>query len=222
MDARPPQERTLVVGVEVTGSPRSHQSVGPVVSEEDSLEELCVLAESAGAAVVDRITQSRPAIDPATLVGSGKVEEIRGRVDADEIDTIIIDHELTPTQLRNLDRRIPAKIVDRTQLILDIFARRARTAEGQLQVELAQLNYLLPRLTGRGTQMSRLGGGIGTRGPGETQLETDRRRIGRRIAKLKQDLERVRATRGVQRSQRQAVPLSTISLVGYTNAGKST
>jgi GTP-binding protein HflX len=124
--------------------------------------------------------------------------------------------------LRNLERRLPAKVLDRTQLILDIFARRARTAEGQLQVELAQLNYLLPRLAGRGTQMSRLGGGIGTRGPGETQLETDRRRIGARIAKLKRELERVRATRGVQRSQRQAVPLSTVGLVGYTNAGKST
>ena len=124
--------------------------------------------------------------------------------------------------MRNLERRLPAKVIDRTQLILDIFASRARTAEGQLQVELAQLNYLLPRLAGRGTQMSRLGGGIGTRGPGETQLETDRRRIGQRIAKLKSEIERVRATRGVQRSQRQAVPLSTVSLVGYTNAGKST
>jgi GTP-binding protein HflX len=150
------------------------------------------------------------------------VDEIKGRVEADLIDTVIFDRELTPTQLRNLERKLGCKILDRTQLILDIFARRARTREGQLQVELAQLNYLLPRLTGRGTQMSRLGGGIGTRGPGETQLETDRRRIGKRIAKLKEEIDRVRATRSVQRSQRQAVPLSTVSLVGYTNAGKST
>src|SRR5205823_6078385 len=188
----------------------------------ESLDELALLAESAGAFVVDRMTQARPALDPATLVGSGKVDEIRARVEADAIDTVIFDRELSPTQLRNLERRLAVKVLDRTQLILDIFARRARTAEGQLQVELAQLNYLLPRLAGRGTQMSRLGGGIGTRGPGETQLETDRRRIGKRIAKLKAEIERVRATRGVQRSQRQAVPLSTVSLVGYTNAGKST
>ena len=223
MDARPPEERTLVVGVELTGRQRAPLAIAePEADTEESLEELSVLAGSAGARVVDRIRQARPAIDSATLVGSGKVEEIRSRVEADEIDTVIFDHELTPTQLRNLERRLPAKVLDRTQLILDIFARRARTAEGQLQVELAQLNYLLPRLAGRGTQMSRLGGGIGTRGPGETQLETDRRRIGRRISKLKSEIERVRATRGVQRSQRQAVPLSTVGLVGYTNAGKST
>jgi GTP-binding protein HflX len=216
-------ERSLVVGVEL--SSRRQQFAGQTTSKtdlEESLAELVVLAESAGAEVVERVCQVRPALDPATLVGAGKVAEIKARVEADGIDTVIFDHDLTPTQLRNLERRLEAKIVDRTQLILDIFARRARTSEGQLQVELAQLNYLLPRLAGRGTQMSRLGGGIGTRGPGETQLETDRRRIGSRIAKLKIELERVRATRGVQRSQRQAVPLSTISLVGYTNAGKST
>jgi GTPase len=218
-----PPERTLVVGVELTG--RRRTDAAAAVADEDpeeSLDELTVLAESAGAVVLGRTMQARSALDAATMVGSGKVEEIRQRVEADAIDTVVFDHELTPTQLRNLERLLPAKVVDRTQLILDIFARRARTAEGQLQVELAQLNYLLPRLSGRGTQMSRLGGGIGTRGPGETQLETDRRRIGRRISKLKSEIERVRATRGVQRSQRQAVPLSTISLVGYTNAGKST
>ncbi len=217
------QERTLVVGVEVTGrhgpAPASPKTL---LDSEGSLEELAQLAESAGALVLDRMAQARPALDPATLVGSGKVTEIQQRIEADSIDTLIFDHELTPTQLRNLERRLDVKVLDRTQLILDIFARRARTSEGQLQVELAQLNYLLPRLAGRGTQMSRLGGGIGTRGPGETQLETDRRRIGNRIAKLKSEIERVRATRGVQRSQRQAVPLSTVSLVGYTNAGKST
>lgn len=217
------QERTLIVGIELTARQRARPA-GPDTEEttEESLDELATLAESAGAVVVDRLVQARPAIDPATLLGSGKVDEIEKRVHADRIDTVIFDHELTPTQLRNLERRLNAKTLDRTQLILDIFARRARTREGQLQVELAQLNYLLPRLAGRGTQMSRLGGGIGTRGPGETQLETDRRRIGQRIAKLKSDIERVRATRGVQRSQRQAVPLSTVSLVGYTNAGKST
>jgi GTP-binding protein HflX len=223
VNARPPEERTLVVGVELTGRQRTRAPAESVEADaEESLDELSVLAESAGAKVVDRISQARPALDAATLVGSGKVEEIRARVEADLIDTVVFDHELTPTQLRNLERRLPVKVLDRTQLILDIFARRARTAEGQLQVELAQLNYLLPRLAGRGTQMSRLGGGIGTRGPGETQLETDRRRIGKRISKLKSEIERVRATRGVQRSQRQAVPLSTIGLVGYTNAGKST
>jgi GTP-binding protein HflX len=189
---------------------------------EESLEELATLAEGAGATVVGRMAQNRPAIDAATLLGSGKVDEVGQTVHADKIDLVIFDHELTPTQLRNLEKRLRVKVLDRNQLILDIFASRAHTSEGQLQVELAQLNYLLPRLSGRGTQMSRLGGGIGTRGPGETKLETDRRRIGQRIAKLKADIERVRATRGVQRSQRQAVPLSTISLVGYTNAGKST
>ncbi|MGH9582922.1 MAG: GTPase HflX, partial [Bryobacteraceae bacterium] len=220
---RNPQERALAVGLQLTARARGNLSKASGNADaEESLAELIVLAESAGAEVIDKVLQARPAPDAATLVGSGKVAEIRQRVEADEIDTVIFDSDLTPTQLRNLERRLPAKIVDRTQLILDIFARRARTAEGQLQVELAQLNYLLPRLAGRGTQMSRLGGGIGTRGPGETQLETDRRRIGRRIAKLKSDIERVRATRGVQRSQRQAVPLSTVGLAGYTNTGKST
>ncbi len=215
-----------MVGVGLKSRPASRPAPSGSASfepdVEESLDELATLAESAGAEVVDKIIQIRPALDSATLVGSGKVEEIRAAAEAGEIDAIVFDRELSPTQLRNLERRLPAKILDRTQLILDIFASRARTAEGQLQVELAQLNYLLPRLAGRGTQMSRLGGGIGTRGPGETQLETDRRRIGQRIAKLKSEIDRVRATRGVQRSQRQAVPLSTIGLVGYTNAGKST
>ena len=214
-------ERTIVVGLQLSG--RNRQAAGDAETDaEESLAELSALAESAGALVVDRMLQTRPSIDAATLVGSGKVGELEQRIESEGIDTVIFDRELSPTQLRNLERRIQAKVIDRTQLILDIFARRARTSEGQLQVELAQLNYLLPRLSGRGVQMSRLGGGIGTRGPGETQLETDRRRIGKRIAKLKSDIDRVRATRGVQRSQRQAVPLSTVSLVGYTNAGKST
>ena len=218
-----PEERTLIVGLELTRAPRmSAVNANAEADAEESLAELATLADSAGAKVLDRMIQERPSIDPSTLVGSGKLAEIKQHVEADSIDTVIFDHELTGTQLRNLERRLDVKVLDRTQLILDIFARRARTREGQLQVELAQLTYLLPRLAGRGNEMSRLGGGIGTRGPGETQLETDRRRIGKRIAKLKADIERVRATRGVQRSQRQAVPLSTVSLVGYTNAGKST
>ncbi len=226
---REQEERALVVGVELArGSglrhppPAGGRQRGSETGPEESLTELAELAGSVGAKVLDRLLQTRTALDAATLVGSGKVAEIKQRIEADAVDTVIFDRELTPTQLRNLERRLEVKVLDRTQLILDIFARRARTSEGQLQVELAQLNYLLPRLSGRGTQMSRLGGGIGTRGPGETQLETDRRRIGKRIAKLKAEIERVRATRGVQRSQRQAVPLSTVSLVGYTNAGKST
>jgi len=141
---------------------------------------------------------------------------------SNQADAVIFDQDLTPTQQRNLEKALEVKIIDRTQLILDIFALRARTREGRLQVELAQLNYLLPRLTGRGVEMSRLGGGIGTRGPGETQLETDRRRIARRIKKINEELEGVRAGRAVHRRQRSAVPLPVLSLVGYTNAGKST
>ncbi len=221
-------ERVLIVGVEVTARRRSTQTSGDAnrldtpESVEESLQELATLAESAGALVAGRFTQSRPVLDAATLLGSGKVAELKALVDADEIDTVIFDRELSPTQLRNLERELGIKVVDRTQLILDIFASRARTSEGQLQVELAQLSYLLPRLSGHGVEMSRLGGGIGTRGPGETKLETDRRRIASRISKLKGEIARVRTTRGVQRAQRQAVPLSTVSLVGYTNAGKST
>lgn len=186
------------------------------------MEELQALAESAGARVEETLIQSRPAPDAATLVGSGKLEELRGLVASSSADAVLFDSELTPTQQRNIERALECKVLDRTQLILDIFARRARTREGQLQVELAQLNYLLPRLTGRGVEMSRLGGGIGTRGPGETQLETDRRRIYNRIKKLSDDLESVRSGRGTQRRQRQSVPLATVALVGYTNAGKST
>jgi GTPase len=213
-------ERALLVGVDFTKSGNSQ--TGWEAGPEASLEELKTLTQGAGAVVVDSILQRRTALSPATLIGSGKVNELKLRVAADSIDTVIFDRELSPTQLRNLERRLECKVIDRTQLILDIFAARARTREGQLQVELAQLNYLLPRLTGRGALMSRLGGGIGTRGPGETQLETDRRRIGTRIATLRNDIERVRAARSIQRLQRQSVPLSTIGLVGYTNAGKST
>jgi GTP-binding protein HflX len=219
------QERAILVGLEVRGraGSRPAKSADPLdYTADESLEELAALAESAGARVVDRVLQSRERAEAATLVGSGKLEELTLRARAEDADLVIFDHDLTPTQQRNLERSLDRKVIDRTQLILDIFARRARTREGQLQVELAQLNYLLPRLAGRGVEMSRLGGGIGTRGPGETQLETDRRRIARRISKIQRDLEAVRSGRGVQRRQRQAVPLATVSLVGYTNAGKST
>ena len=189
---------------------------------EESLEELAELAASAGARIVEKVFQSRPAPDAATLVGHGKVEEIAAAVGLSRADVVIFDHDLSPTQQRNLERAIDAKVIDRTQLILDIFASRARTREGRLQVELAQLNYLLPRLSGHGVEMSRLGGGIGTRGPGETQLETDRRRIARRIKRISDALEGVRAGRALHRQRRSAVPLATLALAGYTNAGKST
>ena len=161
-------------------------------------------------------------MNAATLFGQGKVEEFKQLAEAFEADVLIIDNDLTPTQQRNIEKAVGTRVIDRTQLILDIFASRARTAEGRLQVELAQLKYLLPRLTGQGAALSRLGGGIGTRGPGETKLETDRRRIGVRIAKLERDLERVRRGRALHRRKRDAVPVPTVSLAGYTNAGKST
>ena len=189
---------------------------------QESLEELKALAVSAGARVAESQIQSRPRADAATLVGSGKVEELKAKIHFHEATVVIFDRDLSPTQQRNLESALEVKVLDRTQLILDIFARRARTREGKLQVELAQLNYLLPRLTGHGAAMSRLGGGIGARGPGETKLETDRRRIHQRVAAIRKDLERVRGGRATQRSQRQAVPLATVALVGYTNAGKST
>jgi GTP-binding protein HflX len=213
----PTDEIAILVGLHLTGR-TSHD----LISAEDSLEELAALAMSAGARVAERQIQSRPKIDAATFVGSGKVEELKAQVLSLEATTVIFDRELSPTQQRNLEKALDVKVLDRTQLILDIFARRARTREGKLQVELAQLNYLLPRLTGHGAAMSRLGGGIGTRGPGETKLETDRRRIHQRIAAINRSLDRVRGGRTTQRQQRQAVPLATIALVGYTNAGKST
>jgi GTP-binding protein HflX len=183
---------------------------------------LAELAASAGGTVVDRFLQSRAGPEASTLIGSGKVAELRSAVATADASVVVFDHELTPTQQRNLEKALEVKVLDRTQLILDIFASRARTREGRLQVELAQLNYLLPRLAGHGVEMSRLGGGIGTRGPGETQLETDRRRIARRIQKIKRELESVRAGRALHRRRRVAVPLATLALAGYTNAGKST
>jgi GTP-binding protein HflX len=189
---------------------------------EETLQELHELASSAGAQVVGSSLQRAPHPDPATLVGRGKVEEIRAGARAASADLIIFDHDLTPTQLRNLEQALDQKILDRTQLILDIFARRARSREGQLQVELAQLNYLLPRLAGRGTLLSRLGGGIGTRGPGEQQLESDRRRIRARLRRLMEAIERIRSQRALHRAHRRARHYQTVALVGYTNAGKST
>jgi GTPase len=194
----------------------------PALTPEELLAEFRELLLSAGGQVVAELLQRRPRPDPATLIGSGKVQEIAAVAASTNADLVLFDHDLSPTQLRNLESALPCRVLDRTQLILDIFARHARTREGQLQVELAQLQYLLPRLTGRGKAMSQLGGGIGTRGPGETQLETDRRRIQRRIDQLKLDLEAVRRVRKQQRQRREAVPVPTVALVGYTNAGKST
>jgi len=191
-------------------------------SVEESLDELAELATSAGAVIAGRVLQSRPTLEAATLIGKGKVLELLQLRQSLDAGLVIFDQELSPTQQRNLEKELSCRVIDRTQLILDIFAARARTREGRLQVELAQLNYLLPRLTGRGVQMSRLGGGIGTRGPGETQLETDRRRIHRRIKKIEEDLENVRSGRALHRQKRHSVPLPTMALVGYTNAGKST
>jgi GTPase len=189
---------------------------------DESMAEFRELVSSAGARIVAEIIQRRPRPDPATLIGAGKVEEIAAVAASTQADLVLFDHDLSPTQLRNLEAALPCRVLDRTQLILDIFARHARTREGQLQVELAQLEYMLPRLTGRGKAMSQLGGGIGTRGPGETQLETDRRRIQRRIDQLKLDLDAVRRVRRQQRQRRESVPVPTVALVGYTNAGKST
>ena len=189
---------------------------------EESLEELAELAASAGAEIIGRVVQARPGPEAATLIGQGKVEELRAQVKSDAADVLIFDHDLTPTQQRNLEKAADCKVIDRTQLILDIFASRARTREGRMQVELAQLSYILPRLSGHGVEMSRLGGGIGTRGHGETKLETDRRRIAQRIKKIKDDLEGVRVGRALHRQKRSAVPLATLALAGYTNAGKST
>lgn len=192
------------------------------VGVEESLAEFRELVASAGAEIAGEFIQHRDRPDPATLIGKGKLQEIAGAVASVDADLVLIDHELSPSQQRNIEKEVNARVIDRTQLILDIFARHARSREGQLQVELAQLNYMLPRLAGRGIEMSQLGGGIGTRGPGETQLETDRRKIYRRIRHIKQQLEDVKRIRGQQRQRRESVPLPTVALVGYTNAGKST
>jgi len=205
-----------------TAASRSKAPAIPEFTAEESLNELRVLAISAGAEIAGEFLQHRDRPDPATLIGCGKLEEIAGAVASVSADLILFDHDLTASQQRNIESAVGTRVIDRTQLILDIFAKHARTREGQLQVELAQLEYLLPRLGGRGIEMSQLGGGIGTRGPGETQLETDRRKIYRRIRHVKEQIENVRRIRAQQRQRRESVPVATVALVGYTNAGKST
>ena len=207
------------------GSSASAPSKAPSIPEfsaEESLDELRSLATSAGAEIAGEFLQRRDKPDAATLVGKGKLEEIAGAAASVSADLILFDHDLTASQQRNIEKVVKIRVIDRTQLILDIFAKHARTREGQLQVEMAQLEYMLPRLSGRGVEMSQLGGGIGTRGPGETQLETDRRKIFRRVRHVKQQLENVRRIRAQQRQRRESAPVATIALVGYTNAGKST
>ena len=203
-------------------APVKSRPVIPEFDADESLAELRALAESAGATVTGQILQRRDRPDPATLIGAGKLEEIAGAAASVNADVLLFDHDLSPSQQRNIEKIVGRRVIDRTQLILDIFARHAQTREGQLQVELAQLKYMMPRLAGHGVEMSQLGGGIGTRGPGETQLETDRRKIARRVRHLEQQLENVRRVRAQQRQRRESAPLATVALVGYTNAGKST
>ena len=187
-----------------------------------SLDELAGLAEAAGARVVLRMLQERPKPDPTTFIGTGKVSSLAAACDEADVDVVIFDNELSPAQLGQLEERLDRKVIDRTQLILDIFARRARTREGKWQVELAQLKYLLPRLAGSGTALSRLGGGIGTRGPGETKLESDRRRLRVRIQAIQREIDQVRQRRSQLRERRHKQSVPTVALVGYTNAGKTT
>jgi GTP-binding protein HflX len=207
------RERAALVGL-FSGSARR--------DPEQALDELAGLARAAGATVVLRLLQERARPEPATFLGLGKVAVLRSACEEARAEIVIFDNELTPAQLRNLEDALVRKVVDRTQLILDIFARRARTREGKLQVELAQLKYLMPRLVGHGVLLSRLGGGIGTRGPGETKLETDRRRIRHRIAALGRDIDDVRRRRAHLRERRHRAAVPTVTLVGYTNAGKTT
>jgi GTP-binding protein HflX len=206
-------ERAALVGV-VTSASRS--------DADNSLDELAGLADAAGARVVLRMQQERSKPDPATFIGAGKVASLAAACDEADVGVVIFDNELSPAQLRQLEERLERKVIDRTQLILDIFARRARTREGKWQVELAQLKYLLPRLVGAGTALSRLGGGIGTRGPGETKLETDRRRIRVRIQSIQKEIDHVRQRRSQLRERRHKQSVPTVALVGYTNAGKTT
>jgi GTP-binding protein HflX len=207
-------ERVALIGL-APDKARRHEA-------EQSLDELGGLVRAAGGRPSLRMIQERPRPDPATFLGRGKLQELVAACDEQRIDLAVFDHELTPTQLRHLEQALRLRVIDRTQLILDIFAKRARTREGQSQVELAQLQYLLPRLTGHGTELSRLGGGIGTRGPGETKLETDRRRIRRRIATIAAGIKDIRERRARLRERRQKSDVPTVALVGYTNAGKTT
>ncbi len=208
------REKIVLVGVAI-----------PPQSEEETemhLDELALLIDTAGADEAARVVQRRTAPDPATYVGKGKAEELRDLSEAVDADTVVFDDELSPAQSRNLEKILGRTAIDRTAVILDIFAQNARTQEGKAQVELAQIRYRLPRLRGRGAQLSRLAGGIGTRGPGETQLEVDRRRLVRRMNRLESDLRRLTDQRRLQRKARRRSRLANVSLVGYTNAGKST
>ena len=215
-DRRPSSasERAALVGLVTTSARR--------IDADRSLDELAGLADAAGATVVVRMLQERPRPDPATFIGSGKVASLAAACAEADVEVVVFDNELTPAQLRQLEEKLERKVVDRTQLILDIFARRARTREGRWQVELAQLKYLLPRLVGAGAMLSRLGGGIGTRGPGETKLETDRRRIRVRLQAIQREIDQVRQRRAQLRERRQKQSVPTVALVGYTNAGKTT
>ena len=204
-------ERAVLVGVD-TGA----------YDADSSFRELAQLADTSGAEVVAVLSQKRPAPDPATYIGKGRLEELRVYCADEEIDLLIIDGDLTPAQQRNIERETDVRVIDRTTLILDIFALHARSGEGKLQVEIAQLKYALPRLGGKGTELSRLGGGIGTRGPGETKLESDRRHIRRRIQSLEADLEALKKRRALLRERRKKDEVITVAIVGYTNAGKST
>lgn len=206
-----PRERTLLVAVERPGDER-----------QASLEELAALAETAGGEVVGTLTQKRERPDPVYYVGKGKAREIRGIAAELRADLVLIDDEITPSQEHNLEETTHVGVLGRSAIILDIFAMRARSGEGKLQVELAQLNYLLPRLRGKGTVLSRLGGGIGTRGPGETKLETDRRRIRSRLRLLRKEVEKLGRRRTMERRQREQAGMPVVALVGYTNTGKST
>ena len=213
-DRTPPRERAALVRL-TTRALRA-------VEADVALDELAGLANAAGADVVLRATQERALADSATLIGRGKAEALARAVDESAVDLVIVDNELSPAQTRNLEKVVGRRVIDRTALILDIFARRARTREGQLQVELAQLQYLLPRLAGSSEALSRPGGGIGTRGPGETKLETDRRRIRHRVSVLKDEIAQVQRRRGYLRTRRRRTDVPVVALVGYTNAGKTT
>ncbi len=214
IETRVRPERAILVGIETRGG----RGLWPV---EDSLAELGMLARTAGADVVSTLSQ-RLNKQTNTYLGKGKLEELKSLRETTEADVAIFDDELTPAQQRNLERALDTKVIDRTALILDVFAGRAQTREGRLQVELAQHEYLLPRLVGQWSHLERLGGGIGTRGPGETQLETDRRMVRNRIQRLKRDLEQVRTHRSLYRRRREREGVAVVALVGYTNAGKST
>lgn len=210
---REAKEKVIIVGVETEENQRYFA---------ESMKELEQLIDTAAGEVVYRLTQKRPQVDRQTLIGKGKLQELTQLADAYEADLVIFNHELTPRQSQLITDAVGAPVIDRVQLILDIFAMRARSKEGKLQVELAQLQYLLPRLAGQGESLSRLGGGIGTRGPGETKLETDRRHIRNKILGVKRELKAVEAHRERNRQKRQSSEVFQIGLIGYTNAGKST